>query len=166
MDGCPAVYFGDCQCSNVGVVMAHFGDASLYTQCGFFRKGRRLFCVQKTSALVGRHFWATLLRSDVDNFGADSECKMFFLFMRYRPPAPEPSRCWAFPIPAFLHGVTPIVHVWRMQRAVRRWLRRKWEERALAVMMVSHVRLGALSGLALVPSDVIRLNVLWFSATT
>ena len=163
MDGCPTVYFGDCQCSNVGVVMAHIGDASLYAQCGFFRKGRRLFCVQKTPAWLGRHFWATLLRSDVDNFGPClhvTMSTMYLLFMRYRPPAPEPSRCWAFPIPAFLHGVTPIVHVWRIQRAVRQWLRRKWEERALAVMMVSHVRLGALSGLALLPSDVIHQNVL------
>jgi hypothetical protein len=164
MDGCPTAYFGDCQCSNAGVVMAHFGDASHYPRSGFFRKGRRLFCVQKTPALVGRHFWATLLRSDVDNFGTVSN--MYLLFMRYRPPAPEPSHGWAFPITAFLNGATPIVHVWRIQRAVRQWLRRKWEERALAVMMMSHVRLGALSGLALVPSDVIRLNVIWFSATT
>ena len=80
--------------------------------------------------------------------------------MRYRPPAPEPSHGWSFPVTAFLNGGTPIVHVWRMQRAVRRWLRRKWEERALAVMMVSHVRLGALSDLALLPSDVIHQNVL------
>ena len=164
MDGCPMEYFGDCQCSNVGVVMAHFGDASQYPQCGFFRKGRRLFCVQKTPAWVrGRHFWATLLRSDVDNFGPCFHVIMpnvYLLFMTYRPPAPEPSHGWSFPVTAFLNGGTPIVHVWRIQRAVRQWLRRKWEERALAVMMVSHARLGALSGLALVPSDVIHRNVL------
>jgi hypothetical protein len=160
MDVCTTLYFGDCQCSNVGVGIAHFGDASYYPQSGFFRNGRRLFCVQNALKSVGRHFWAMLLRSDIDNFGRESKYNMYLLFMRYRPPAPEPSHGWAFPITAFLNGATPIVHLWRIQRAVRRWLTRRWEGRSLALMMSSDLRLGGASGLALLPPDLVRQHIL------
>ena len=54
--------------------------------------------------------------------------------------------------------ITPIVHVWRIQRAARRYIRRRLEERALAVAMSAHQRLGADSGLlAEIPCDIFRL---------
>ena len=56
--------------------------------------------------------------------------------------------------------ITPIVHVCRIQRAARRYIRRRVEERALAVAMSAHPRLGANSGLlADIPCDIFRLIV-------
>ena len=47
------------------------------------------------------------------------------------------------------------VHLWRLQRAVRAFLRRRMEQRALAVAMGVHARLGRSSAMADLPADVL-----------
>jgi hypothetical protein len=53
------------------------------------------------------------------------------------------------------------VYIWRIQRAMRRFLTltRKWEGRALAVMMALHSRLGGQSCLNHLPDDVLQAIV-------
>jgi hypothetical protein len=61
----------------------------------------------------------------------------------------------------YLHkGVSLVVHVRRAQRAIKRFLRRKWEERALIVMLATHARLGAGSVLGRLHPDVLAAILL------
>jgi hypothetical protein len=65
-------------------------------------------------------------------------------------------------IPPVLRGVTPIVHLWRIQRAVRNFLARRYQARTLALMMGLHERLGDLSLISTLPEDVLRCKVVGF----
>ena len=67
--------------------------------------------------------------------------------------------------PGYLHlrptiqGVFPAVRVWRVQRAIRCFLRWRYEQRALAMAMGLHARLGQGCVFACLPSDVLALCV-------
>ena len=63
----------------------------------------------------------------------------------------------------FLHrdGMSFVTHMRRIQRCVKRFLVRRWEKRALAVMMSSHARLGSRAGgMEELPTDIAMTIVL------
>ena len=53
-----------------------------------------------------------------------------------------------------------IVHVWRIQRALRGYLKRRQRAKQLAVLMGLHSRLGGQSLIACMPVDVLVMKVL------
>lgn len=54
-----------------------------------------------------------------------------------------------------LHGVRPIILVWRVQRVVRRFLATQMERRR-ALAMALHPRLGSKSCVNYLPSDLLQ----------
>jgi hypothetical protein len=155
MELCPDEWFGVCQCSTEGMEMLHLGEASYYPSLGFYRCGRRLFCIH-SFCRAGRHFWPKVLQAltdlEVETLLPDGTQHMFFLNMR--------THGMQFPLRPALRGIVPIIFLWRIQRAVRKWLDHRREVRSLTLMMVSHARLGEESELALLPVDLIRQNIL------
>ena len=52
-------------------------------------------------------------------------------------------------------GVYLAIHVWRVQRAIRCYLRKRFEQRALAMVMGLHTRLGQECAFACLPADLV-----------
>ena len=139
--------------------MVHNAHVSYYPRAGFFRVGRRMYSARNMT-FMGRHFWPFLVDSH-SRPGAvvilrDSVCNAFFVALR-GPDQRNQFNAVQFYICPTVAGLTPITHVWRIQRAVRGWLR---ERRALATMMAWHVRLGEASALVTLPCDVMRQHIL------
>ena len=122
----------------------------------YFRMGRRLFCVRLFHGMFGRNFWETVTKANI--FMEDDG--------RYAPPSyyynyhhkilhnsscilvltrnnNEITYCTATPV---VRCATPIVHLWRIQRAVRRFIEERRSRmrmmRLVAVAMAFHSRLG------------------------
>jgi hypothetical protein len=61
---------------------------------------------------------------------------------------------------SIIQNIYPVIHVWRIQRVVRLFLRKKYEQRALALAMGQHARLGGeLCAYACLPADLLALCV-------
>ena len=59
-----------------------------------------------------------------------------------------------------MNNIYPAFHVWRIQRVVRLFLRKQSEQRALALAMGQHARLGGeLCAYACLPADLLALCV-------
>jgi len=164
---CTSVWHGSCTCTDIAydsdLKMLHHADVSYYPNAGFFRVGRRLYSARSMNSM-GYHFWLYLVETasypGIMSLYSDSKLHAYFMLLR-APPGQDDEICGVqFYIRATLSGLMPIVHVWRIQRAMRGWLRRRWEKRALATMMAWHVRLGDSSVMASLPSDVIRQDIL------
>lgn len=168
MDPC-AYPLGLCQCREESP-MIHHGNASYYPKSGCFRMGRILFTAR--SIRMGRHFWDLFIHLPPGTERRITPCPLYTAYhitlttltapvvttethpvrkgmaIMFEPHLPSPN----LPI----RRVMPMIFVWRIQRAIRSFLRRKWEERALAVMMALHPRLGLNSHLAGVPGEVLK----------
>ena len=64
--------------------------------------------------------------------------------------------CVIMHLKATMCHVSPAVHVWRIQRMVRRFLQRRYEERVTAMLMGSNARLGKNSCLDGLPSEIFQ----------
>ena len=137
----------------------HGPDASYYPKLGFFRFGRRIYNV--ASCRFGGHFWHAVVNTPAHFSGVtvavDRVLVLYHLLIDFE--AGDGRGVAYSRIPPVLRGVTPIVHLWRIQRAVRRFLARRFQARSLALMMALHDRLGALSLIGTLPEDVIRHNI-------
>lgn len=154
MDHC-AHPFGLCQCREESP-MIHHGNASFYPKSGCFRVGRILFTAR--SIRMGRHFWDLFIHLPP---GTERHISPHPLHTAYqiRLIAGEDGMSIIFephlPSPTLsIRRVMPMIFVWRIQRAIRSFLRRRWE--ALAMMMALHPRLGLHSPLAGVPGEVLK----------
>lgn len=161
-----------CMCFVRQMEIAHHGNVTYYPHAGWLRVGRRLFRL-KYIGRHGQHFWDWLVRlpavtgvvktrklpnacfiscntTQIQDFneltlwgGVD-----FLTF----------SGCPWLSISNLGDNLrSPIVLIWRIQRAIRRFLKRRFEERALAWMMGSHARLCGTAGMTDIPEDISRM---------
>lgn len=138
-------------------------NATYYPVSKLLRIDGQLFSMHSTR--IGRHSLSMLVQALSTSFSymlADGVINRLYLSFRYSTTRSNAGGL-VVEIPSrftcgvdYLHGgVIILVHVRRVQRAARQYLRRKWEERALAVMMATHARLGLGSSLESLHSDVL-----------
>lgn len=157
MRACPQTDVVHCLCGQAE--MMHGNNASYYPSLGFFSTGRRLLHV--ASCRFGGHFWHAVIstpsRFSNMTVASDKILRVYHLILDFDM---DGGRGVAYSrIPHTLRAATPIVHLWRIQRAVRRFLADRFQRRALALMMAFHARLGAGSLLAALPEDLIRFKL-------
>jgi len=149
MASCPAADVILCRCENN--TLMHTDFSTLYPRSGLYSLGRVLFNVSHLSTSLGRHFWEMFV------YNEDLKCERkisrsnYIYYLSFR--TVNSTSGLSVAIHRHYNGVTYSVHIWRIQRWVRRFILR---QRALAVMMGQHARLGAGSCLADVPADVLR----------
>ena len=162
MQACMAFSPLHCRCDIKKPAMWDGEGMTYYPKAGCLRFHRKLYNVRSFCDCFGKHFWETL----VSRRGDGTKITMLlwprhhttYLAIRVRVQADTTGMM--VPMLSTVGEITPIVHVWRIQRAARRYIRRRVEERALAAAMAAHPRLGANSGLlAEIPCDIFRLIV-------
>ena len=137
--------------------MMHNGGVSFYPKAGMFRHGR-MFC----SARHRRYddsFWrefVVLSPKITTQYMAYLDGEVYRLLKIVHVPGLK-----AFiSITPDICTITPVVHVWRIQRAIRRFLKRRFEQRALALCMCYHARLGSGAGtMTCLPPDILAMCV-------
>ncbi len=173
MDRCPFRHdVVRCQCDSHNLKAVHHGELAYYPQAGWLRVGRRLFRLRWIGR-HGQHFWDCLVRllavvGVVKTRGSCNTCYISCVIPRELDP--NEREIWAgvdflsfsgWPWLGTDHGgmfLSPIVLIWRIQRAVRQFLKRNFEKRALAWMMGSHARLSCgTAGTADIPADISRM---------
>jgi hypothetical protein len=119
--------------------------ATYYPRCKLLRVENQLFSLQSTR--IGRHALQMLVHALSSSFSYTLVSGLYnriYLGFLYRDSVTRSIGHSQFTcgVEYLHHGVMLVVHVRRVQRAARRYMRCKWEGRALAVMMASHARLG------------------------
>jgi hypothetical protein len=162
---CPSLDIAMCKCTQDPSRMIHGTDATLYPKAGCFRVGRSLYNTRLFYNSFGRHFWdlfignpAGICRRTVYLYSKHSIYYAALAIVQDGGVNRRVAVC--FPIDPTIGGVMPVVSVWRIQRAVRGFLRHKFNQRALAVMMGLHSRLGCQCSLSCLPADVVSKNIL------
>lgn len=153
--GCPSLDVISCKCEKNVFEVMRSKDASFYPKAGLFRVEGVLLNARKLEKAVGRHLWQLIVYDPIN--------------VSKRVIHSWPARCLyrltlrtatGTGITALLsptvNGVFPFIHIRRIQRAIRRYLQRNWEMRAISVAMAWHPRLGADSCLAAIPIDLIN----------
>ena len=131
--------------------MMHNGDVSFYPKAGMFRLGRSL-CNARNNQYDDR-FWRELATSSPLLAFRRGRYIHYRLLKIVHAPGLEASVI----ITPTIGAITPVVHVWRIQRAVRRFLKLRLEQKAFAVTMCYHKRLGSGScAIACLPPDVLH----------
>ena len=136
------------------------GGMTYYPQAGCLRIKRKLYNVRSFGGCFGKHFWETIVlkRGYDTRIGALPWPKHGVIYLSIIVQLPGETPSMMVPMLSTVGGITPIVHVWRIQRAARRYIRRRFEERALAAAMATHPRLGAKSGMLWeIPCDVLAV---------
>ena len=133
-------------------------DATLYPKAGCFRMGKVLFNARVLYHSMGKHLWALLLHNPVGvsirRVFHDGQLNMYCVSIHLT----ATRGGLAFLFEPFIGGtLMPSTCVRRIQRAMRRYLkRRRFEWRALAVMMATCPKLGEGSRLGqVIPEDVL-----------
>ena len=131
---CPA---GDdvflCRCTHNASEMLHGTDASLYPKSGCLRVGKTVLVARSAYSMMmmGRHLWEIIIENNVEacrrQIFYDKKCTDYCLSIQL----PTTGARMVFPLQPFICGVLPIVHIKRIQRAMRHSLRRKRENRAI-----------------------------------
>lgn len=152
---CPKLDIGECRCQK-GKYFMHSDDSAFYPKAGLFRKGRILYKV-RMSLHMGGHFWHWLVHRPLGIVSVTvlpNRTYQNYTFVIMLAPHTHSYRSILMNADTRICGVSMIVLVWRIQRAMRQFLRRRLEGKFLAVAMVSHARLGAGSLWADTPGDV------------
>ena len=155
---CPAEDIGLCRCKQ-GLEMLHHEDASYYPKAGCFRIGRKLYNARWIGA--GRHYWKQFILTP--NWVVKSSFKVGVQHQfRFHGIIVSGAKTLnvIMPVKAMLYNLPPVMHIWRIQRQIRRFLAHKLNlnNRLVAVMMALHPLLGCQSPLCL-PEDVLRLTL-------
>ena len=150
---CPACDVTLCRCTDRGMGMLHSVDASLYPTAGLFRVGRTLYNGREFSTF-GRHTWEVFISNAAGVSRRYVYCwthyHLYGAFLQL-----QGGLGVSFAFTPTVNDMLPSVSVRRIHGVMRRFLRRKWEGRALAVMMGLHGRLGSGSCVAEVPADML-----------
>ncbi len=157
-DVCPMEDMFCCKCAFPDVMM-HHGDSSYYPGISCFRIGRVLYpSVFIPGFALGKHGWHAIIRGSAHALRRHVWYKgMGYLNIHYR--WRNNDQWVSFLVDPFLRGCVPTVYIRRIQRAIRAFLRVKWETRALCVAMGTHARLGSGSMLGGLDSDLLRCVV-------
>jgi hypothetical protein len=146
-------------------------DASYYPRACFLRIGRRLFNVRMIDNISGQHFWEAVVHApsfptmsrSLYTGGLTREYHLCLAVTSgITPTTPYGVRSGLSTtidrfVPDFPASLT--VYVWRIQRAMRAFLRRRRVARAVAVAMGWHERLGSVALLAGLPTELVPLFV-------
>lgn len=153
---CPAEDVLLCRCPKDARAGLYSPDASYYPRACLFRVGRRLFDVRMFDQGLGKHFWETVVHHPrTRTLYPDRLYHQQILCVKLHTPVRAGA---AVPMQQrSLAGVSLAVHVWRIQRAMRAHLQRRWESRALALAMAGHHRLGRDSLLAAYPTELLHV---------
>ncbi len=142
----------------------HPNHATFYRKAGCFRVGFVLYNARSIEKSVGTHLWDAMIRKPLKLTKKcivfSEEIDIFYVSFTFNFAGATVS------IPFFptINGIFPSVQIRRIQRAARRFLQRKYTQRALPVSMALHSRLGVGSCLADAPVDLIRI-IIKFSMT-
>ena len=149
--------------------------ATYYPKMGMLRVGERLFGIGDSSCdQIGRHVMLSIVNaagSPSLTLFINEPLQIIVLSLLYFTPSHgvigqpvgRPILSRFMRQVRFLHrdGMSFVTHMRRIQRCVKRLLVRRWEARALAVMMSSHARLGTRArGLEELTSDITMIIVL------
>lgn len=138
---CPCDDAFDCRCRCTGRIIT-VGDTTYYPRFCCLKIGRQLFGYWGRR---GPHYWEFVLQHGGLWIWTDKSHRLYELDVS-RTVAPTPGmiqiRREILPLPHLFRGVTIVVHVWRIQRAVRAFLTRRNRERVVAFAMAWHSRLG------------------------
>ena len=121
------------------------------------RVGRGLYSARQFPRL-GRHFWDIFVH-DQDLVPKVKPMPMYCSYV-VNVWVRQGNLGLAIIIHYALQGVRPIVHVWRIQRGLRTALCKRRRERALALMMAWHSRLGSDSLIQCLPNDLVCDKIL------
>ena len=133
------------------IYMMHAGDVSFYPKAGMFRLGRSL-CSARNNNKFDDRFWRKLATSSPFLAFRHGRYIQYRLLKTVHALGLEASVI----ITPTIGVVTPVVHVWRIQRAVRRFLKLRLEQKAFALTMCYHGRLGSKCAIACLPPDVLH----------
>lgn len=145
--------------------MIHGAENTIYPKAGLFRTGRCLYDIRVLLKGVGMRYFEPFVANPCDrivgvmNRVLREECWIYTYIGREA--GDEQHRTY-FCVKRDLQTPPVVVHVWRIQRAIRGYLERRRRPRRLAVLMGLHSRLGRECLLARVPVDVVEMNILGF----
>lgn len=138
--------------------MFHTQDASFYPKSALFRQGRSLYNWRHLG--VSESFWNKTLdkckndvRIQINIYIDDINRDWFLSILKFSFANGLEGRFYLGPR---FNVVFPMFFIWKIQRAMRRFLRKRFEERAVAVMMCLHSRLGQVSELACLHEDTLQ----------
>ena len=151
---CPVDDVTLCRCNLNASEMIHGADASLYPKAGCFRVGKILYSAREFYNVFGRHMWEMFIHNP-----AGVSQRRVYLLGRFGLYSVKFILISGTGISLFctstIHGLLPSVHIRRIQRAIRAFLRLKFEQRALAMAMGLHERLGERAGVSGLPVDIV-----------
>ena len=155
---CPRIDIGACRCTR-GLSLIKSDNSAFYPKAGLFHVGRFLFKV-RMCLHMGAHYWHWLVHKPP---GVRSVVLLpnrlyqnYTIVMILDPDLHSISgtfRSLMMNADTRIGGVSTSVLVWRIQRAIRQFLRRKMERKLLTLAMVSHARLGIGSPWINLPTD-------------
>ena len=153
-DTCPAPFVAICRCgideSVVWVNVAH--HFAIYPRSHIIAWRGMLFKYTYTTQHVfGRHKLMCVREMDlaIKTYGDNREP-----YLSWRMRGVDVSMRWSVSVAVTGVGVAPVRVLQRFWRGVRR---RRWQERALALMMATHKRLGSAASLSIVDDCVLRM---------
>jgi hypothetical protein len=144
--------------------MIHGAENTIYPKAGLFRTGRNLYDIRVLLKGVGVRFFEPFVSKPCDRItgvGGRFWRDEYWIHTYIGVEAGEQSRTY-FSVKRDLGTPPVVVHVWRIQRAIRDYLERRRRARRLAVLMDLHSRLGRECLLARVPVDVVEMNIVGF----
>jgi hypothetical protein len=152
---CPAEDITQCRCTIDPYKIVHGTDATFYPKAMCFRVGRNLYTIRLFCNYITSHMAEAMIKKQ--NCTREIFIRDCTHFTNIRTGLPYPMMAGV----CFPSRRASSVYIWRIQRAMRRFLTltRKWEGRALAVMMALHSRLGGQSCLNHLPDDVLQAIV-------
>ena len=121
--------------------MIHTGNVTYYPKAGLMRHGKTLY--DWRHMLLSNWFWREFIDSkpnvvhtklQVDSLLRDC----FFIIIKISARPATPATVYVSPL---FRGVLPVIYVWRIQRAMRRFLTSRREQQGLALAMGLHARL-------------------------
>jgi hypothetical protein len=143
-----------CRCKRKDLIVKAHG--AYYPCMGMFKEGRRFLNIKSNGFCW--HFWNSMVTIP-DCFSSRSlvlirETRAYVLCLQVQHAAGVVYGISAVAESTFM-GVRPNIHVWRVQRAVRRFIMRL-NERRQAIAMALHSRLGMKSILSSLPDDLVK----------
>jgi hypothetical protein len=169
MSMCTAMHWCECRCKALrdGAIfgMYHTEAATYYPCLGMFREGRRLI-PNVGCWWIGQHAWHTIVHLPESNgltsrvFEKNGITKTYEMKVKFHRVIDGQVESWIYWMkmnPIMKNGRFIMGYLWRIQRAVRRFLqRRRWARQArVAVGMALNPRLGSKSLLHGLPAELV-----------
>ena len=151
---CPSLDVIACTCKKNAFDVMLGKDASFYPKSGLFRVEGVLLNARKLEKSVGKHLWHLIVYNPINVSKRLVQLWPARSLYRLSLRTTTGTGITALLSPT-VNGVFTFIHIRRIQRAIRRYLQRNFETRAIPVAMALHPRLGAASCLSAVPVDLV-----------